>query len=265
MLGDVSSWNHASAEEFVSVLQRHAERSRAVEHPLLDAMRTGGFRDLRYVLTAFLREYYVYSRRFTQYLSAVMSKLEDPRHRAQLMPNAMEEGGHISAEQATELHDAGLDPDEVGAPHPELFARFLGAIGSSERDLQDHRPHLATMAWTTTFDAICRLGTQEQAIGALGIATEGIVRHIYLQLLQGIRAAWPELTSRERAFFELHAMVDDEHAEVMRGIAVTLCHTTTGRRQLAVGALQALNARASFFDDMLGFLREVDSRQEPAA
>ena len=120
-------------------------------------------------------------------------------------------------------------------------------------------------AWINTFDAVCRLGDQAQAIGALGLGTEAIVRQVYARLLQGIRLAWPTMPIRERVFFELHALVDDDHAEVMRAITVDLCQTPANRHQVAVGVLQALNARASFFDAMLDFLREREQSRERTA
>jgi pyrroloquinoline-quinone synthase len=265
MLNQLIERDHLTPEDFVSSVKQYAERSPAIQHPLLQALSRGDFLDLKRTLTRFLQEYYFYSYRFTQYLTAVMSRLELPRHRALLMPNVMEEGGHVTAETEADLRRAGIDPATVAAPHPELLQRFLAAIGLSREEILQRPPHLATVAWVTTFDSICRHGSQEQACGALGLGTEGIVRHVYLQILQGIKRAWPDMSMENRAFFELHALVDDEHAHVMRLITIDLCSSREGRRAVALGVLQALNARNVFFDHMLVYLRALDRGEEQAA
>ena len=85
------------------------------------------------------------------------------------------------------------------------------------------------------------------------------MRVMYQKILQGIRLSWPGLAIDDLAFFEVHARIDDDHAEALRGIATTLAETRAGRSSLAVGALQSLGARANFFEQMLTYLREEDS------
>lgn len=265
MLNDLTESDYITGEDFVSALKSYAEQAPAIQHPLLRAIAQGDFRDLPGTITRFLREYYFYSYHFTQYLTAVMSRLERPEHRAMLMPNVMEESGQMDEDHKAELLRAGIEPSFVAAPHPELFRRFLAAIGLSREQILQQPPHLATLAWIDTFDNLCRHGSQEQAIGALGLGTEGIVRHVYLQLLQGIKSAWPQLSLEERVFFDLHAHLDDEHAHVMRIITIELCRTVAGRRRVAMGVLQSLNARNTFFDHMFGYLRAMDRGEKEAA
>jgi pyrroloquinoline-quinone synthase len=265
MLHDLNESDYITAEDFVSSLKSYAEQAPAIQHPLLRAIAHGEFSDLPGTITRFLREYYFYSYHFTQYLTAVMSRLERPEHRAMLMPNVMEESGQMDEDHKAELLRAGIEPSFVAAPHPELFRRFLAAIGLSREQILQQPPHLATLAWIDTFDNLCRHGSQEQAIGALGLGTEGIVRHVYLQLLQGIKKAWPQLSLEERVFFDLHAHLDDEHAHVMRIITIELCRTVAGRRRVAMGVLQSLNARNTFFDHMFAYLRAMDRGEKEAA
>ncbi len=240
---------------YVERLQALAGASRAANHPLLHAIAEGEFADPRAAIRQFVGEYYFYSRRFTQALGAVTSALDAPEHRARLAGNAAEEAGLLDAAHERELREAGIDPELVKAPHPELFKRFLRAAGLSPDELARRTPLVATCSWVETFLAICRHGGQEQAVGALGVATEGIVGHMYRYVLRGVKRAWPEMPLRDRVFFDLHAMVDDDHAEVLRGIAVALARAPEGRRQLAVGAAKALNARATFFDEVLVHVR----------
>jgi pyrroloquinoline-quinone synthase len=250
--------------DYVSSLQRYAQMSRAARHPLLEMIAGGAFRAQRPVLRRFFREYYHYSRRFTRFLASVIAALEEPDHRAALVPNSAEEAGYLDQHHIVELVAAGIDPADVAAPHPHLFRRFLLAVGLAPGELDGATPHVATAAWIRSFEALCR-ADQASAVGALGLATEGIVRGMYQQLLCGIRCAWPELASRDRAFFELHALVDDDHAETLRAIAVALSADPVGRRALAVGVLGALDARASFYDQMQLFLPAADRGDEEQA
>jgi pyrroloquinoline quinone (PQQ) biosynthesis protein C len=248
---DLVSQTGADAVWFVDGLSAYAARSRAAQHPLLDTIAAGQFSDLQHALRRLFTEYYAYSRRFTKFLAATMASLDEPRHRAALIPNTAEEAGQLDDDHRAELRIAGLDPDDVAVAHPELFRRFLSAIGIA--DATSAPPHVATVAWIEAFEAVCRSG-ECQSVGALGIATEGIVRTMYVRLLAGIRRAWPELSGRDRAFFELHALVDDEHAETLRTIAIDLANTPARRRELAVGVLGALGARATFYDHMYALL-----------
>jgi pyrroloquinoline-quinone synthase len=243
--------------DFVDALQRYAETSRAARHTLLARIADGGFRDPRAALRRFFGEYYHYSRRFTRFLASVMASLEQPEHRAALVPNSAEESGYLDDHHRKELLAAGLVPDDVAGPHPVLFRRFLIAIGLPPEDLDGTMPHVATSAWIQSFQALCR-ADEASAVGALGMATEGIVRGMYQKLLAGIMRAWPELASRDRAFFELHALVDDDHAHVLRDIAVELSSSPGPRRGLAAGVLGALDSRASFYDQMESYLLSID-------
>jgi pyrroloquinoline-quinone synthase len=253
------------AEEFVKRLQALAVSSSAANHPLLLAIEQGAFPDMREALKELLSQYYFYSYRFTQYLSAVASRLELPQHRAALMGNLAEEAGRLDPEHAEELRQAGIDPEDVKYPHPILFRRFLTAVGLDAERLLLGTPDVATVAWIETFHGVCSMGTQEQSVGALGVATEGIVRFMYGYLLKGIHRAWPEMALRDRVFFDLHAMVDDDHAEVLRNIAVDMAQSRQGRMGLAVGTLKALDARRNFFDHMYLRLRRQAERFPQAA
>jgi pyrroloquinoline-quinone synthase len=248
-----------SAEEFVLALQSHAARSRAVNHPLLHALAQREFSRLDEVLKDFFGQYFFYSHRFTQYLCAVISRLESPQHRAVLAGNLAEEAGHVDPEHEAVLRGAGIDPELVRHPHPVLFRRFLEAIGLDVAQLTSREPDVATAAWIETFQDLCRSPNQAQGVGALGIATEAVVRFMYAHLLTAIHQAWPQLPLRDRVFFDLHAAVDDDHAEVLRRIAVSLAQSPSGRMGLAVGTLRALDARANFFDHMLNRLRQRDT------
>lgn len=247
------------AAPYVDALQRYAVESHAARHPLLERIAAGGFRAPRAAMRRLFREYYCYSRSFTRFLASVMASLERPEHRAQLVSNTAEEFGHLDEEHERVLRAAGVDPIDVAAPHPQLFRRFLDAIELPSETLTS-MPHVATTSWVRSFEALCR-ADEAAAVGALGLATEGIVRGMYWKLLAGIRRAWPELSARDRAFFELHALVDDDHADALRTIAIELASAPAARRGLAVGVVGALDARAAFYDRMEVYLAVADAAE----
>ena len=250
-----------AASAYVAALQRYGHESRAASHPLLAALAVGDFRQPRAAMQRFFSEYYFYSRIFTRFLALVTAALDRPEHRALLVPNSAEESGHLDPHHQQELRAAGLDPADVASPHSLLFRRFLVAAGIQIGEIDTAAPQVATRAWIHAFESLCR--SQEAiAVGALGIATEGIVRGMYTQLLAGIRLAWPDMSARDRAFFELHALVDDDHADTLRSIAVELAADNRARPLLAVGVLGALEARASFYDHMLAVLRAGDAGED---
>ena len=247
---------------YVAALQSYAEIAPATRHRLLKRIEAGHFRAPRMALHRFFREYYAYSRQFTRFLATVIASLERPEHRAALLPNGAEEAGYVDDRHCAELHAVGLVPNDIAVPHPLLFRRFLLASGLRPEEFDGAEPHVATTAWIKSFEALCRFD-EATAVGALGLATEGIVRSMYQKLLVGIRRAWPALTPHDRAFFELHALVDDDHAEVLRKIAVSLSASLAQRRLLAVGTLAALNARACFYDQMDEYLQALDAATLP--
>ena len=265
MLNDIVESQELSAAEFVAALEHYATSSPAVDHRLLADISEARFVDLAATIRRFFREYYFYSRHFTQYLALVMSKFDRPDQRIKFMPNAMEEGGHVDAEQAAVLRKAGIEPMDVAEPHPVLFHRFLEAIGCSPEELANQPPHIATTTWIQTLLAICQAGGPEQAIGALGIGTEAIVRPMYRKLVRGVDKAWPQLSKRDRVFFDLHILIDDDHADVMRDLTGGLCGDLLARRKVAAGVMGALNARRTFLDEMHNLMWSVELRDQHAA
>lgn len=245
---------------FVDQLQAYAIESRAVRHPLLSEIAEGGFSDLTSTIRRFLSEYYFYSRRFTQALGATLAALEEPDHRAWLSGNMAEESGVIEPEHERSLREHDIDPEWVKTAHPVLFRRCLQAMGLSPEEILARVPLVCTSTWVDSFVSICRHGGQAQAVGALGLGTEGVVAVMYRQLLHGIKRAWPSMKVRDRVFFDLHALVDDDHAGILRQIAVDLARTLEGRRELAIGTNKALAARAVFFDE-LQIVLHADARQ----
>jgi len=124
-----------TAEQAVDSLARQALRHQAVRHPYLTALALGELPDQHSALRDFARQYHAYSAHFPRYLTAVISKLDNPDHRQALLENLMEESGHYEQEELEALAAIGIAPEWiVGLPHPELFRRFRRALGVMDAD-----------------------------------------------------------------------------------------------------------------------------------
>jgi pyrroloquinoline quinone (PQQ) biosynthesis protein C len=248
----LSAWRGAAApedslaaERFVDALALEALEHRAVRHPYLNALSSGDLPDLRAALADFATHYYGYSVHFPRYLTAVISRLEQPTHRAALLANLTEESGQYEPEDLEQLRACGVCPEWiVGIPHPQLFLRFCRALGVGDRSLSD--PHLEVVCWRELFFGVLTSGSPAEALGALGLGTETIVRSIYRPFVEGI-GRLGTLAPEDSVFFPLHTAVDDHHQATLRAIAVDFAATPQGRADLHKGMCKALALRDSFW------------------
>ncbi|MCC6622027.1 MAG: iron-containing redox enzyme family protein [Deltaproteobacteria bacterium] len=240
----------ADPAAFVRALTAEALAHRAVSHPYLAALAAGALPDVRWALADFARHYFAYSRHFPRYLTATISKLEDPAHRAALLDNLTEESGQYEPLELAELRAVGIRPEWiVGLPHPALFQRFAAAMGV---DLAAHAPENEAdqvVIWRELFLDTLVHGSAAEAVGALGLGTENIVSTIYLPFVKATRKIG--LDSRDAVFFPLHTAVDDHHQATLQAIAIDLAATPEGRAGLRRGMLKALTLRTSYWDWML--------------
>ena len=168
----------------VAFLLGEAESHRALHHPYLTALKDGTLPDPAGALKRFASEYAVYAKSFQNYLLIAMSKLEDQQHRSILLENLCEESGMIEEEELAEIAELGIKPEWVqGVPHPELYARFREAIGAFDT------PETGSIArtWKELFIAHLTQANAAEALGALGLGTESIVKFFYRPLIEAIR------------------------------------------------------------------------------
>jgi CRP-like cAMP-binding protein len=226
-------------------LVRDALAHRAVRHPYLEALARGDLPDLRGALADFGRHYYGYSAHFPRYLTALISRLERPDHRAALLQNLTEESGHYEADELSKLQSSGIQPEWiVGIPHPLLFQRFRSALAVSNSDACED--HLEVICWREMFLGILIQGTPAEAVGALGLGTETIVHTLYRPFVAAIERLG-DLSPADTVFFPLHTAVDDHHQATLRAIAADFASTAQGRADLAKGMHKALALRDSFW------------------
>ena len=235
-----------SIDNFLDRLEDEAQSHRAVHHPYLRALATGDLPDPQAALRDFAGHYGCYSRGFTSYLCLTIARLDNPDHQALLTENFLEESGMVEEEKHDILKSEGIEMDWVdGVPHSELFRRFQQALGvTPEGDYC-----LEAETWRATFLDLLNGANAARAVGAIGLGTEGVVRKLYQPLAEACRR-YPGLSRRDAVFFELHCLVDDDHAEALRNIASDLSRTDAGRDSLRMGMHQSLALRATFWDGM---------------
>jgi pyrroloquinoline quinone (PQQ) biosynthesis protein C len=254
--------HHPAAEEGngdpIADLMTQSLQHRAVRHPYLSAMASGELPDPRGALRDFARHYHGYSSHFPRYLTALISRLEDDEDRRELLENLQGEGGSYSPKELGLLQAAGISAEwVVDVPHPELFRRFRRALGVGDDDPAEE--HLEVTAWRELLLSVISQGTAAEAVGAMGLGTEGIVPAIYPAFARALRRL-RDVAPRDGVFFPLHTLVDDHHQASLRALAGKLATSSRGRRDLALGMTKALALRDAFW----GWLHQRALAMDPA-
>jgi pyrroloquinoline quinone (PQQ) biosynthesis protein C len=242
---DEAAKDDYNSADYVEHLGAIAMQHRAVIHPYLKAMAAGTLPSLYGSLQDFALHYYGYSAHFPRYLTALISKLEKPEHRAALLANLTEESGQYEEDELMHLKEFGVHPEWiVGIPHPVLFKRFRDSIGVDNTAMEDD--HIEVVCWREQFLAIINMGSAAEALGALGLGTETIVRAIYQPFVDAIQKVGT-IKPEDAVFFPLHTAVDDHHQAALKAIATDFATTPAGRADLAKGMMKALALRGSFW------------------
>lgn len=240
--------DHDDLRGALAELVRESLAHPAVRHPFLTRFACGNFRDQEATLRRYAVEYAGYAAWFPRYLRTVISRLPEAEHRALLLRNLEEEQGQLDDDDCAALLAVGINPRTVmGVPHPLLFRRFCHALGITDEELATPTP--AAVQWRTRFLQFLEGATPAQAVGALGLGTEHVVKPIYRQLLAGILALGT-LRRDEFVFFELHCLVDDQHQQDLLAIAAQLAATPAEIAELQSGMRTALGLRCEFWDHL---------------
>lgn len=216
-------------EDPVTALQRLQQLQMAHpmwSNPLLRACSAGVLTvdDLKYLFS----QYYLYSRNFTRYLSALMANCDDDLFRAHLSENLWEEGG-------------GADPDKR---HAQLFRNFLrDAFGIDDPDRIEFDGF--TRHFMREYLMFCLRGDTTSGAAFLALGTEGIVAPLYRILVAGLLNAGVD--EKILTFFHIHMECDDGHAftlqQLMLGQALEPGWSETCLRAMN----HALDLRDRFF------------------
>lgn len=246
-----------AAERSVNVLVDAALSHRAVRHPYLAALSNGTLPNPAGALADFAQQYLGYSSHFPRYLTALISRLENPDHRHALLANLVEEAGQYQPSELATLAQFSIQAEWiVGVPHPELFRRFQQAVNGAGDEGADEQ--LEVVCWREMLLSVLSVGSPAEAVGALGLGTESIVASIYTPLLRAIERQG-HLHPRDTVFFQLHTMVDDAHQASLRQIAISYAATEIGQMDLARGMYKALALRDSFWSWLYERARNMPS------
>jgi pyrroloquinoline quinone (PQQ) biosynthesis protein C len=250
-----------TAAAYVQGLAERSLTHRAVRHPYLNALENGTLPDTRWALADFARHYYGYASHFPRYLTTVISRLVDPAHRRSLIENLTEESGVYGEEEYAELSRFGIRREWIdGIPHPVLFQRFSQAIGVMRTEGIESDQ---VVCWRELLLNVLSQGSPAEALGALGIGTENIVRTIYMSFVKAIEQLG-YLKPEDTVFFLLHTAVDDHHQAALQAISADFAESDEGRAELRRGMLKALSLRSAFWDWL--YARALDpGRAEEAA
>ena len=240
--------------ELVAQFAHQATQHRAVRHPYLRALGAGTLPNLKWALVDFAEHYYGYSAHFPRYLTTVISRLEEPEHRAALLRNLTEESGSYEEHELQELETHGVQREWIeGVPHPVLFRRFCEAIGANLTQSEGNADQV--IIWREMLLNVLGHGTPAEAVGALGLGTEGIVREIYSPITRAIQRL--SLPPRDTVFFPLHTVIDDDHQATLLSIARS--YARRAHADLRRGMLKALQLRSVFWDWL--YARALDPRR----
>jgi pyrroloquinoline quinone (PQQ) biosynthesis protein C len=231
----------------VQSLFQEAKKHEAVKHKYLKALQNGDFNDNLGAIEDFSVQYCGYTNWFPKFLTATMAKIDNHEHRMFFIENLSEEGGHLENDDIELLKSIGVKEEWVqGVPHPQLFKRFQTALNiESDLPLDD-----AVVLWREMFLSVISTGTLAEAIGAIGLGTESIVKFVYKFITKAIQNH-TTLTKEQYVFFELHSEIDDEHSALMLKVAEDLINENPANyHDLRKGMLKALNLRTMFWDNM---------------
>jgi pyrroloquinoline-quinone synthase len=183
----------------------------------------------RELLSTYVRQQYHYSGHFTRYLSALLSNVVNEGDRRDLVDNLFEEMGL----------------GEFGAkPHSQIYRDMMKAMGV---DPSEEAVFPGTQELVDTMLDLCKGKNHLVGLGALCVAAEAIVPHMYSTIVHGFRALGEPEANLE--FYLIHIEGDDEHAKTMRRIMdEEVKRNPDALHDIHHGARLGIRARVKFFE-----------------
>lgn len=227
--------NCGSSGDFITSLLEEIKAHSALDHPYLVALGTGQLPDIDAAIRDYAHQYSFYSSYFVHYLDGVINALTEQSHKDELYENIKEERGDPNAE------------DLALRPHVDIFNHFKTQIGIDSDYVDNHPASTTTMLWRDLFLQKCRSTIPGVGIGAIGIATENIVPHIYRYIVDAIE---DQSTFENDAsfFFRLHMDCDEEHAQNLIDVTAEIAENLETREAIRFGVFSSLNLRNAFWD-----------------
>ncbi len=182
-------------------------------------------------LKGFVAQHHFYSRKFVNYLCALIANLEDKRHAQALLQNLAEE--------------AGLAPN-CKIPHFKLYQKMMEDL---KVDVSDYTLLPATKQLIQAMMDCCKHENSLVGLAALLIGAEAIVPYLYSQIVVAFQRHKTPL--KHLVFFNVHIQHDDGHAHTLSQILQQHLDLSSKSRALAISiGGQMLKARKQFLDNI---------------
>lgn len=186
---------------FMEKINLHVQAKHLLNHEFYRAW-TRGMLPLN-CLKEYAKDYYHHVKAFPTYLSALHSRAEEAEVRRILLQNLVEEEG--------------------GSPnHPDLWRRFVLALGVTEEELDVHTPGAEILHVVEAFRAICQKQGVESGIAAL-YAYESQIPAICVSKIEGLEKHYG-LQEAGWEYFKIHIAADEEHAAQEEKLLVSRVH-----------------------------------------
>ncbi len=220
-----------NALDYFEQLEEEIREHPALTHPFLEKFRQGKLSLDR--IRIFARQYYLYSRWFGRYLSAVVANIPDERPRAFLIKNLYQEYGEGNPANS----------------HPAVFRCFMKALRLDSREVEEGEPLPETRLFIHEYLFTCREGHFLEALGAMGLGTESIVPYIYRPIYEGLKKE-PTLNEEDIEFFPIHMTLDIEHSANIKEALLEYAERQENQKLIRQGAMNALSARTVLWNGL---------------
>jgi pyrroloquinoline-quinone synthase len=165
-------------------------------HPVLEQLDRGALTPAQ--VRALLTQMYLHVREVTRWIAAAFTACPDPRIRAMIFDNLLEE-------------ERGFYSRTKG--HAELLRDCVLAAGVSEAELATARPHPNTAALIDWCELMARQRHWLIALEGLGIALETQAPALFGAIGRALIQHYG-FTEQTAQFFLLHVSVDEDHGDV---------------------------------------------------
>jgi pyrroloquinoline-quinone synthase len=174
-------------------IERIVEDRHLLNHPFYRRWQEG--KVSLETLRSYARQYYAYESRLPHFLENALAHLEEGPARRAIEENLADEWGK---------------PE----PHPDLWVRFAEALGVRADEVRSAQPLPRTAELVDAYEDLSKRGADE-ALGAL-YAYESQFSAIAQAKAEGLRRFYGVTDARALEFFDLHSVLDEEHASAIR-------------------------------------------------
>jgi pyrroloquinoline-quinone synthase len=238
LTGSLALLHSGTEDEFVQALLGEVLSHPAVNHEYLQRMSEGSLPNMDDAIRDYAHQYSFYSEKFTDYLAAVIANMPHKEDQDILLENLEEEQGDPTSDKLEER------------PHVEIYRDFKKRVGVDAAYEIANPASQTVLVWRELFLQKCGTKINGVGIGAIGMATEFIVPHIYPYIISAIDNH-SSFDSDVSLFFKLHVECDDEHGEAVVNLCKKEAKDVRSREAIRFSVMSSLNLRKAFWDIQL--------------